>query len=195
MPNFLHATFAALLLPLFITGGLTAPAPKISPKGLPYDFQELFTVKLNVGKILAPLSVPGGVLINEPITGGTVTGSAINGTILSGFAHPLVYGTGATQVQWPYIDVYGTTDDGQSFYIHEEGIGTGPSAQVTRIVSHDPSSSEQRATSRALKSEELTLNRPSMLEVTNTKIFEIATYWLPSIPTPTRPRSVCEGMR
>lgn len=134
MPNFLHATIAALVLPLFFTGGLAAATPKISSQGLPYDFQELFTVKLNVGKIQAPLNIPGGVLINEPITGGTVTGSAINGTILSGFAHPLVYGTGATQVQYPVIDVYGTTDDGQSFYIHEEGIGIG-AAQVTRIVS------------------------------------------------------------
>ena len=31
------------------------------------------------------------------------------------------------------IDVYGLTDDGESVYIHEEGIGLG-SALVTRII-------------------------------------------------------------
>ena len=97
----------------------------------PFKFTELFTVTLNVGKILKPLDIPGGVLISEPIKGGTVVGPYINGTIQGGFAHPSVYGNGKLQV--PTIDVYGMTTDGQSFYIHEEGIGLG-SSQVTRIV-------------------------------------------------------------
>jgi hypothetical protein len=75
--------------------------------------------------------VPGGILINEPITGGTVSGSAINGTIESGFVHPLIDENGTFQVA--IIDAYGTTDDGQAFYIHEEGVGANPE-QVTRIV-------------------------------------------------------------
>jgi hypothetical protein len=70
-------------------------------------------------------------LINEPITGGTVYGSAINWTIESGFVHPLIDENGTFQVA--IIDAYGTTDDGQAFYIHEEGVGTNPE-QVTRIV-------------------------------------------------------------
>ena len=97
----------------------------------PFEFTELFTVTLNVGKILKPLDIPGGVLISEPIKGGIVVGPYINGTIQGGFAHPSVYGNGKLQV--PTIDVYGMTSDGQSFYIHEEGIGLG-SSQVTRIV-------------------------------------------------------------
>ena len=36
-------------------------------------------------------------------------------------------------LQVAIIDAYGTTDDGQVFYIHEEGVGTNPE-QVTRIV-------------------------------------------------------------
>jgi hypothetical protein len=70
-------------------------------------------------------------LINEPITGGTVSGSAINGTIESGFAHPLIYENGMLQVA--IIDTYGATEEEQAYYIHEEGVGTEPE-QVTRIV-------------------------------------------------------------
>ena len=130
----LRPVLVAILLQLFGTSycnDLKARAAVISPPNLPFGFEPLFTVRLNVGTILAPLAIPGGVLVNEPITGGTVSGSAINGTILSGFAHPSVYGNGTLQV--PNIDVYGMTEDGESFYIHEEGIGFG-SAQVTRIV-------------------------------------------------------------
>jgi hypothetical protein len=101
----------------------------------PFQFTELFTVTLEVGKILSPLAIPGGILVNEPIVGGNVSGSTINGTIDGGFAHPSVYGNGTLQV--PAIDIYGKTSDGQSFYIHEEGIGLG-SAQVTRIVRPTP---------------------------------------------------------
>ena len=36
-------------------------------------------------------------------------------------------------MQVPVIDVYGVSDDGESFYIHETGVGS-LAAQVTRIV-------------------------------------------------------------
>lgn len=98
---------------------------------LPFGFQELFKVQLSVGKILRPLDIPGGTLVNEPITGGTVSGPALNGTIISGFAHPSFYGNGTLQVN--IIDVYGVTDDGKSFYINQQGIGFG-TKQITRIV-------------------------------------------------------------
>ncbi|KAJ9607397.1 hypothetical protein H2200_008470 [Cladophialophora chaetospira] len=98
---------------------------------LPFGFQELFTVQLSVGKILRPLDVPGGTLVNEPITGGTVNGPALNGTIISGFAHPSFYGNGTLQVN--VIDVYGLTDDGKTFYINQQGIGFG-TKQVSRIA-------------------------------------------------------------
>jgi hypothetical protein len=70
-------------------------------------------------------------LINEPITCGTVSGPAINGTIESDFVHPPIYENGTLQVA--IIDAYGTTDDGQAFHIYEEGVGTNPE-QVARIV-------------------------------------------------------------
>ncbi len=99
----------------------------------PFQFTELFTVNLSLGEIFNPIPIPGGILINEPITGGIVNGSAINGTVLGGLAHPSIYNNGTLEV--PVIDAYGTTDDGYSFYIREEGIGSS-SAQVTRIVSN-----------------------------------------------------------
>jgi hypothetical protein len=127
------------LLVLFILPLSSSATPfsraLVQVPSFPFQFTELFTVTLEVGKILSPLAIPGGILVNEPIVGGNVSGSTINGTIDGGFAHPSVYGNGTLQV--PAIDIYGKTSDGQSFYIHEEGIGLG-SAQVTRIVRPTP---------------------------------------------------------
>ena len=92
----------------------------------------LFNGTLYLGKPSKPVPVPGGYLINEPITGGVVRGPTINATIQCGFAHPPVYDNGTLQV--PMIDVYGVSEDGYPFYIHETGIGSNP-AQATRIVS------------------------------------------------------------
>lgn len=123
-----------LITPLLSSHISASPYPSGIPvtvtHPLPFHFQPIFTVNLILGKPYQPIKIPGGVLINEPIAGGTVSGSAINGTILGGFAHPPVYNNGTLQV--PVIDVYGVSDDGESFYIHETGIGT-QAAQVTRI--------------------------------------------------------------
>lgn len=97
----------------------------------PFHLQPIFAANLVLGKPYPAIPIAGGVLINEPITGGTVSGSAINGTIHGGFAHPPVYDNGTLQV--PVIDVYGVSDDGESFYLHETGVGSA-AAQVTRIV-------------------------------------------------------------
>jgi hypothetical protein len=98
---------------------------------LPFNFTKLFTATLNLGKPSSYIPIPGGVLVNEPILSGRVVGPTINGTITGGFAHPPIY-NGTLQV--PVIDLYGTSDDGMDFYVHETGIGSN-AAQVTRIVS------------------------------------------------------------
>ncbi|MCJ1308126.1 hypothetical protein MMC25_001778 [Agyrium rufum] len=101
---------------------------------LPFNIDPAFTAVINLdiskGPGSAPIGVPGGVLVNEAITGGTVTGPLINATILSGFAHPSVIENGTVQIA--VIDLFGVTSDNMSFYIHEVGIGS-PEAQVTRI--------------------------------------------------------------
>ncbi|KAF2155387.1 hypothetical protein K461DRAFT_112791 [Myriangium duriaei CBS 260.36] len=107
------------------------PATKIPPPPSPFVLEHIFTGILHLGPASKPITTPGGVLVTEAITSGTVTGKAINATVQGGFAHPAVYSNGT--VQSPVIDAYGVTEDGLSFYLHEEGVGT-PQAQVSRIV-------------------------------------------------------------
>jgi hypothetical protein len=130
------------LLPLPLHAGSSTVGPRLPLLGHPpfypaatkptFSFAPVFTATLHLGKPFSPISIFGGELINEAITSGSVIGPAINATIHVGFAHPPIYNNGTLQV--PIIDAYGTTEDGESFYIHEEGIGTN-GAQVTRIVS------------------------------------------------------------
>ena len=99
---------------------------------LPLSFTPLFTTNLTLGKPSNPIPIPGGILITEPLTGGTISGASINATIESGFGHPPFYENNTLEVA--VIDGYGTTSDGQTFYLHEEGVGSGD-GQVTRVVS------------------------------------------------------------
>ena len=101
------------------------------PASVPFGLTYLFTAYLSLGKPLAPIVIPGGVLIAEPITNGTVTGPSINATIIGGIATPAVYNNMTLQV--PKIQVWGLTSDGVSFVINELGVGK-PKGQVTRIV-------------------------------------------------------------
>lgn len=78
-----------------------------------------------------PITIPGGVAVPEPILGGTFSGPLLNATISSGLAVPQIYQNGTQQE--PIIDLYGVTEDGHPFSIHETGVGS-PNAQMTRIV-------------------------------------------------------------
>ena len=115
-----------------------SPAVYSSAASLPFTFTPAFTAKIKLGSPSHPISVPGGVLVNQATTGGTVTGSVLNATIQGGFAHPSDIKDegerGNVTVQLPTIDIYGKTDDGEDLYLHEVGIGS-PEGQVTRIVS------------------------------------------------------------
>jgi hypothetical protein len=125
--QFLAATVLATPTP--IPSDLVARA---TTPTLPFNFTYAFSASLMVGKPSNTITVAGGVLIDEPIVSGTVSGPAVNGTIQGGLAHPSIYNNETLQV--PVIDLYGVTTDGMSFYIHETGVGD-PAAQVTRIVS------------------------------------------------------------
>lgn len=122
---------------MFLSAATAAPTmakqnvARAASSALPFNFTYLFTASLDLGKPSNYITVEGGKLVNEPVAKGTVEGPGLNGTIQGGFAHPSVY-NGTLQV--PTIDLYGITNDGESFYIHETGIGE-VSAQVTRIVS------------------------------------------------------------
>lgn len=117
-------TLAVAIAPLALASSL--------PANLPFNLTYLFTAELALGPPNAPITIPGGVRIAEAIVNGTVSGPALNGTIIGGLAVPAVYEN--QTVQAPIIEAYGASKDGVTFRLHEEGIGS-PQAQVTRIVS------------------------------------------------------------
>jgi hypothetical protein len=122
------ATIASLLPFVHATNQGEAIA---APSDVPFNLKYLFTAHLTLAKPLPRISIPGGVLITEPIANGRVEGPYINGTIQGGIATPSIYNNGTFQV--PVIQAWGTTSDGAAFVINEAGVGT-TKAQVTRIV-------------------------------------------------------------
>jgi hypothetical protein len=104
---------------------------------LPFNTTYVFSVAIGLGQPPStlsqkPITIPGGVVVPEPILNGTVSGPAFNGTIISGLATPAQYENQTLQVAT--IDLYGVSSDGYPFRIHETGVGS-ISAQITRIVS------------------------------------------------------------
>lgn len=109
---------------------------------LPFNTTYVFSVAIGLGQppstlTQKPITIPGGVVVPEPILNGTVSGPAFNGTILSGLATPAIYENQTLQVVT--IDLYGVSSDGYPFRIHETGIGS-ISTQITHIVSIYPRS-------------------------------------------------------
>ena len=105
---------------------------RASIPNVPFELSYLFTAHLGLGAPSKPITITGGVLIDEPITNGTISGPAINATIKAGIAYPQVLQNGTVQIA--QIVAFGTADDGVPFTITETGIGN-QQAQVTRIVS------------------------------------------------------------
>ncbi|KIW59333.1 hypothetical protein PV05_03787 [Exophiala xenobiotica] len=102
---------------------------------LPFNTTYVFSVAIGLGQppstlTQKPITIPGGVVVPEPILNGTVSGPAFNGTILSGLATPAIYENQTLQVVT--IDLYGVSSDGYPFRIHETGIGS-ISTQITHI--------------------------------------------------------------
>ncbi|KAK5242385.1 hypothetical protein LTR96_007222 [Exophiala xenobiotica] len=102
---------------------------------LPFNTTYVFSVAIGLGQPPStltqnPITIPGGVVVPEPILNGTVSGPAFNGTIISGLATPAQYEN--QNVQVATIDLYGVSSDGYPFRIHETGVGS-ISAQITRI--------------------------------------------------------------
>ena len=122
---------SSLLSGAMISASIITPKNVVEVDCLLFNFTKWFTAALNLGAPSNYIAIPSGVLVNEPILSGKVVGPAFNSTIRGGFARPLIY-NGTLQVL--VIDLYGTSDDGMDFYIHETRIGSN-AAQVVRIVS------------------------------------------------------------
>lgn len=122
----LHRTALALAtLPLFTS----------SHAHFPFKTTYLFTASVLLShptpNSTTPITIPGGIIIPEPILGGTISGPYLTANITSGLTTPRVYRNGTLQES--VIDLYGVTDDGVPFTLHETGIGR-PDGQVRRLV-------------------------------------------------------------
>ncbi|KAL9596003.1 MAG: hypothetical protein Q9219_006087 [cf. Caloplaca sp. 3 TL-2023] len=123
------STLASLLaIPLAIP---LAGAAESGPMASPPTTTFAFSGTVDVAVPLAPIRIPGGVRIVEPITGGTFSGPILNATVAGGFAFPAALANGT--VQDAEIEIYGTTGGNQSFLVRVEGVGT-PGRQVARLT-------------------------------------------------------------
>lgn len=83
------------------------PAPLASMPDVPLQLEYLFTAELGLGTPSKPINLTGGVLEDEPIVNGTVSGPALNATVKAGLAYPQVIENGNVQIA--QIVAYGTT--------------------------------------------------------------------------------------
>ncbi|KAK0946174.1 hypothetical protein LTR29_002488 [Friedmanniomyces endolithicus] len=82
----------------------------------------VFTAQVFLGALVGPISIYGGAQIVEPITHGSINGTAVNGTISAGGAAAI--GVYANQtVHKTFVEVWGKTDDGMPFFVQVNGIG------------------------------------------------------------------------
>ena len=68
------------------------------------------------------------------LSNSTVSGPAVNGSILGGLAYPSLYNN--LTLEFLEIDIYGRTADGYSFYVHESGVQPGAKKGFSRLVSN-----------------------------------------------------------
>lgn len=119
-----------------------SPAVATEPAAMASTY--LFTATVSLGHHYGPIPmVGGGVRVVEPFTAGSIDGPDFHATIHGGHASPIIVndtkisasldGEAGVSVQYPYIYVYGTTEDGVPFYIEETGVGNRAS-QNTRLI-------------------------------------------------------------
>jgi len=120
-----------MLFPTYAVPLITALPILVSTQALPFALEHVLSAQISITPSLPPIAVPGVTIAVKQITGGIVTGSAMNGTIISGLAYLTLYHNQTFDV--PSIVLFGQTDDSQTFCISEMGVGT-LTAQVTRIV-------------------------------------------------------------
>ncbi|KAG7005207.1 hypothetical protein G7Y79_00021g050740 [Physcia stellaris] len=112
--------FSAFLASSMATGKSTCP-----PK-----FTLAFTGTVDVATALRPITIPGGIRILEPLTGGSFSGPLLNATVTGGLAYPTILNNNTRQD--PFIIIYGTTADNSSFLARISGVGL-PDTQLARV--------------------------------------------------------------
>ena len=91
---------------------------------------------VEVGEPIAVGETPHGLRRVVPITGGTVRGGRLNGTILAGGADFQVIGPdGFTRLEARYVI---RLDDGALIYVDNRGVRFGPAEAIARIALGEP---------------------------------------------------------
>ncbi|KAI9718494.1 MAG: hypothetical protein M1828_006677 [Chrysothrix sp. TS-e1954] len=125
--------YDTLALSYALATALTSPvsAAIVTSRAEKPGLSPAFTATLGLGKPLKPIPIAGGELLIEPITNGTITGSAFNGRISGGVAYPDFYNNMKTEE--PDILVYGTSDEGDAFLAILSGVGSS-TKQLSRVT-------------------------------------------------------------
>jgi len=122
-----------LLLPLLSLGSplLSGRSADSSVPQLP-EFTYLFNASLGLGHVFKPVPLMlGGLQLIEVIEGGSITGPALNGTVVSGLTYPP--STPDRSFEYPQVIAYGTSSDNETSFLAELG-GDGPFRnQWTRV--------------------------------------------------------------
>ncbi|KAF2800532.1 hypothetical protein K505DRAFT_400834 [Melanomma pulvis-pyrius CBS 109.77] len=117
----MHSSSISSALPIlisFLSIGSGATPPTAPMLGL----VPVLSVKVELGKSLKPIPVPGGIRALTPIIGGTVTGSLANATIISGIVASVLTSNGT--IERPDVLIYGTiAATKETLVIQEDGVG------------------------------------------------------------------------
>ncbi|GAA3303891.1 DUF3237 domain-containing protein [Dactylosporangium vinaceum] len=98
--------------------------------------EPLATVRVELAPALGVGATPGGERRVYPIVGGSFTGAAFTGSVLSGGADwQLVLADGTALIDTRYLL---RTDDGALVYIRTRGFRHGPPDVLARLAAGDP---------------------------------------------------------
>jgi len=95
----------------------------------PPTLDHILTIELHLAPESKPIPVPSGIRIVQSILSGTVVGPGLNATIIGGGA----FNEGNMTLEFPEINYFGSTDDGEPFFITQMGIGP-PGNLISRVT-------------------------------------------------------------
>ncbi|MCB1383224.1 MAG: DUF3237 domain-containing protein [Notoacmeibacter sp.] len=91
----------------------------------------VFTIRAEIGEVRSGGVSPKGERLHIPITGGTVRGPRLNGTILPGGSDwPLIRADGTSEISARYSIL---TDDGTPIEVHNDGLRVSSASVLVRL--------------------------------------------------------------
>ncbi|CAO1601315.1 MAG: hypothetical protein LQ349_003291 [Xanthoria aureola] len=93
-----------------------------SPANTTPKLERIFTAQIQIGDFLAPIPIAGGQRLVAKVNGGSIKGKALTGSILGGITVIDIINSGQTLVN--AVRSFGSTNDGTTFLIEENGIGS-----------------------------------------------------------------------